>query len=266
MAQMFAYVCSDDSLSGELLEGRHGEALRGVEAEERAGLGLAWAQGGRTLVRKQPGKRASGLDVAALVGDVRSRAVVGHVRALSEGRVPTGVLQPFRAGSWLWAQEGFGLVSEEVYGALREGVPEHLRQRLGGRALAEVMFLRAYAEMDHAWKRSAKQERWRGTAAAMAQALETSSRVLRGAEPSDELWRGAAVAARDRGLIALALGEALNVCVIEGLEPPTDQRLRERVEQVARERFRAVLLTSGPSPGAEWERLMPGQALWVEES
>ncbi|TXD36495.1 hypothetical protein FRC98_11690 [Lujinxingia vulgaris] len=277
MGQLFAYVCSDDSLSGELMAGCE-TVLGQIAPEERAGLGLAWAQGGRTLVRKQPGKRAAGVEMGALLSDVPSRAVVAHVRARVEGRLPASSLQPFRAGPWVWVQEGFGPDEEGAYAALRERVPEHLRQRLGGRALAEVMFLSAYAEMERAWKRSSERERWREAARAMALALTGARRVLRaredgeGEEGKRARGQGAAVAVRDRGLIALALEEPLYIKVVEGLEAPEDRRARERVERVARERFRAVLVTSAQAPelasgvGAGWEEVEPGQALWVDES
>ncbi|RDV37935.1 hypothetical protein DV096_12575 [Bradymonadaceae bacterium TMQ3] len=268
MGQLFAYVCSDDSLSGELMAGCE-EVLGQVAPSERAGLGLAWAQGGRTLVRKQPGARAAGVALEALLSDVPSRAVVAHVRARDEGRLAASALQPFRAGAWVWTQEGFGPDDEGAYAAMREQVPEHLRQRLGGRALAEVMFLSAYAAMERVWKRASERERWRQAARAMADALERARGVVEGALPRGaEGGGGAAVAARDRGLIALAIDQPLYVRVVRGLEVGEERRTQEHVERVARERFRAVLVTSAPTSGAGpgWEPLGRGQALWVDES
>lgn len=268
MGQLFAYVCSDDSLSGELMAGCE-EVLGQVAPTERAGLGLAWAQGGRTLVRKQPGKRAAGVALGALLADVPSRAVVAHVRAQQEGRLAASALQPFRAGAWVWAQEGFGPDDEGAYAALREQVPEHLRQRLGGRALAEVMFLSAYASMERVWKRATERERWREAAGAMACALARAQSVLDGVLGHEAEGRGgAAVAARDRGVIALAVDQPLYVRVVRGLDVNDEHRSQERVERVARERFRAVLVSSAPTPGVGpgWEPLARGQALWVDES
>ncbi|RAL23089.1 hypothetical protein DL240_09390 [Lujinxingia litoralis] len=259
MGQMFGYVCSDDSLSGALME-EVGEVLRAVAPRARAGLGLGWVQGGRTLVRKHPGKRATGADLPALIGDLRSRAVVGHVRESAEGRVPTGALQPFRAGKWVWCQEGFGEASAEEYAALREWVPEHLRQRLGGRALAEVMFLASLGEVAPAWNRAGERERWEAAARAMCRVLWGARELLGGGDRG-----GAALVARGRGMVAVALGSPLWVRQVEGLAAVGGRRAEEVVERVGRERFRAVLVVSGPDPGVGWSCLGPGEVLRVEE-
>lgn len=263
MSQVFGYLCSDDSLTAEVIR-QFGQPLNRLGSEDRAGLGIGWIQDGRSLLRKHPERQAAEVDVPRLVADIPSRALVGHIRHREMGRVGALQLQPFRFRDWVWAQRGTKEGQEAVYQALRATVPDHVRRNIKGTSMAELLFHIFYTKVESELSRTAQNEWPTLFATKMAETVRRLERLSKehGDEELDSLL---AVAVTDRYMVASRLGARLYYRVVEGIEEPGEEPLfaGHRPRRIKHDRFRAVLVTNDvDEPG--WEEIPDRHVMWVD--
>ena len=140
MARLFALIGNRSDLAGRVLASE--AAVLRVRAAPGANLGWGYGfyQGGEVLISRRPIDDRSDLDVAKLVADVRTDALLGHVRAPTVGALRTENTHPFRYRQWLFAQTGTVTSFDGVRERLLGTVPEFLRSGIRGETDAEIVF------------------------------------------------------------------------------------------------------------------------------
>lgn len=263
MSQVFGYLCSDDSLTAEVMR-QYGQPLSRLAPEERMGLGIGWLQDGRSLLRKHPERQAAAVEIPLLLADIPTRAMVGHIRHRDMGRAGALQLQPFRFRDWVWAQRGTKEAPEEVYQALMATVPDHVQRNIKGTSLAELLFHIFYTKVESELSRTAQNEWPTLFATKMAETMRRLERLSKenGDEERSSLL---AVAVTDRYMVASRLGAPLHYRVVEGIEEPGEEPLfaGHRPRTIKHDRFRAVLVANHvDEPG--WEEIPERHVMWVD--
>lgn len=262
MSQVFGYLCSDDSLTAEVMR-QEGEPLQAIGPEERAGMGIGWLQEGRSLLRKHPRRKAGEVDICGLVGDVPTRALVGHVRHKSQGKTSAARLQPFRFRNWVYAQAGSNDGFEDIYEALRASVPDHVRRNIQGGSKAELVFHIFYTKVESRLSTTPKND-WpqlyaKTLAETMSKLEELSMR-----EVSDGLGSLLSVAVSDRYMAASRIGEPMHYRLIEGLEVAKEKPLfaGHRPKLISHDKFRALLVANRIEDD-KWKEIPDRHIMWV---
>lgn len=138
MARLFGFLGNRADLGARVLEME--SAALCVRQPAAVGWGIGFHQGGEVLLRRRPIDDRAEIDVAALASDVRTDALVGHVRVPTVGGQRTENTQPFRYRQWLFAHTG----TVPAFGALRdrlfESLPEFLRRDVRGETDSELLF------------------------------------------------------------------------------------------------------------------------------
>lgn len=263
MSQVFGYLCSDDSLTAEVMR-QYGAPLSQVRPEDRMGLGIGWLQDGRSLLRKHPERQAATVEVPQLLADIPTRALVGHIRHRDMGRAEALQLQPFRFRDWVWAQRGTKEAPEAVYEALLASVPDHVKRNIRGTSAAELLFHIFYTKVEAELSRTAQNDWPTLFATKMAETVRRLER-LSAEEGGEELDSLLALAVTDRYMVAGRLGAPLYYRVVEGIEEPGEEPLfaGHRPRRVKHDRFRAVLVANHvDEPG--WEEVPDRHVMWVD--
>ena len=263
MSQVFGYICSDDSLTSQVMA-QAGAPLRAIAPEDRAGLGIGWLQDGRSLLRKHPKKRAAAVDIPSLLADVPSRTVVGHVRHRDLGRVGTKQLQPFRLRNWVYAQHGGREGFSEHYQDLRDSVPDHIRRNIEGATMAELVFHLFYTKVESQLSTTPEGNWRRMYARKLGETISDLEQV------NSEMGVLHAVAITPRCLVAARQGEeALSYRLIEGIEVAREEPLfaGHKPKKENHDRFRALILANGVDEDEEgWVQVPERHVLWVDKS
>ncbi|PIE05569.1 MAG: class II glutamine amidotransferase, partial [Sorangium cellulosum] len=116
------------------------EALVTQTQDERLGWGLGFYQGGEALLRRRPMDDRDAVDVASLIHDVRTDALIGNVRTISFGEPRTHNTEPFRYRQWLFAHHGTIERFDRLRTRLAESIPDFLRRNVRGETDGEFAF------------------------------------------------------------------------------------------------------------------------------
>ncbi|MSP73192.1 MAG: hypothetical protein EXR76_13695 [Myxococcales bacterium] len=108
--------------------------------ENRDGYGLGYAQGGEMLLQRRPQLRGQAIDLAKVAADIRSTAFLCHVRQAEVGGQKFENTQPFRFGSWIFAQTGTLPGGTALYDSIREQLPDSIARSIAGETDAELFF------------------------------------------------------------------------------------------------------------------------------
>lgn len=139
MARLFAFLANRPDVGAKVLEAEaslidhpaHGEPL---------GWGAGFYQGGEVLLRRRPVDERGVLPLAASLADVRTTALLGHVRRASVGTLRTENTHPFRHRQWLFAHTGTVSGFSSMYERLVESIPQFLRRNVRGETDSELLF------------------------------------------------------------------------------------------------------------------------------
>lgn len=262
MSQVFGYICSDDSLTSEVMK-QYGQPLRAVTPDERVGLGIGLLQDGRSLLRKHPKRKAASVDLPALLGDISSRSMVGHVRHEDAGTVGTKDLQPFRFRDWVYAQHGNEEKLKGAYDGLRASVPDHVRRNIEGNSMAELLFHSFYTRVESELPTTPRANWPQMYAQQLARTMVQVQQELNGSAGED-IAPLQAVAVTDRCIVAARIGEPMHYRLIEGIEEPTEEPLfaGHNPKSIKHDRFRA-LMVANEIDDEEWTEIPNHHVMWV---
>ena len=143
------------------------------------GWGVGFYQGGEVLLQRRPKPPELPLDLFEMLHDVKSDALIAHVRRGSYGVPKTENTHPFRFRSWLFAHHGTVAHFDDVREAMLESVPDFLRRNIRGQTDSELLFHMFLAQLQLTGKLDDPTVSTRAVAGAMAQAIAECDRVSR---------------------------------------------------------------------------------------
>jgi glutamine amidotransferase len=141
MARLFGLIGNRSDLAGRVLA-HESEILKvkNGDAGVARGWGLGFYQGGEVLMRRRPLDDRPEIDIAKAAEDIRTDALLGHIRTATVGALRTENTHPFRYRQWLFALTGTISSYDLVRDRLLQTVPEFLRAGIRGDTDAEVAF------------------------------------------------------------------------------------------------------------------------------
>lgn len=139
MARLFAFLANRPDLGARVLAAE-ASLIDHSTTREPMGWGIGFYQGGEVLLRRRPVDERTTLPIAAALSDLRTTALVGHVRNATIGALSTENTHPFRYRQWLFAHTG----TLPAYAAMRErlldAIPQFLRRNVRGDTDSELLF------------------------------------------------------------------------------------------------------------------------------
>jgi predicted glutamine amidotransferase len=140
MGRMFGFIGNRADLGARVLE-LHASVLKiRPRPDEPLGWGIGFYQSGEVLLRRRPIDDREEIDMSAEAENVRTDALIGHVRRATVGGLSTENTHPFRYRSWLFAQTGTIMGFERLRPRLMESLPEFLRRNVRGETDSEIFF------------------------------------------------------------------------------------------------------------------------------
>ena len=141
MSRLFAYMGNDqDRVKCALYSARALLVADGAAQQTYDGWGLGFYQGGEVLLQRRPKPPADPVDFYALARELRTDAIIGHVRAGTVGKPKNENTHPFRFRSWLFAHHGTVPNFDHVREELLQPVPDFLRRNIRGQTDSEHLF------------------------------------------------------------------------------------------------------------------------------
>ena len=141
MSRLFAYMGNDqDRVKCALYSARALLVADGAAQKMYDGWGLGFYQGGEVLLQRRPKPPADPVDFYALARELRTDAIIGHVRAGTVGKPKNENTHPFRFRSWLFAHHGTVPNFEHVREELLQAMPDFLRRNVRGQTDSEHLF------------------------------------------------------------------------------------------------------------------------------
>src|SRR5688572_19839811 len=130
MSRLFGFVCNDADRTRCAL---HLVApVLAVSGEARRdGYGIAFYQNGEVLLKKRPLVEGV-VDFYELAKELRTDALIGHVREATMGNLKMENTHPFRFRSWVFAHSGTVTRFPEVKEAILASTPDFLRRNIRG--------------------------------------------------------------------------------------------------------------------------------------
>ncbi|MBM4374028.1 MAG: class II glutamine amidotransferase [Deltaproteobacteria bacterium] len=156
------------------------------------GYGLGFLQGGELLLSRRPNDDRRELDLAAVLGEVRSDLVVTHVRTASVSRLTSDNTHPFRYGEWLYADTGADPALASLRHRLISIMPEFLARGLRGDTGSELVFHLVLGALHRAGRLEGRGAPTEAVADALAAAFVDLARVA-DSEASSEAERAAII-------------------------------------------------------------------------
>lgn len=140
MGRLLAYMGNDPQrVRCALHPGR--DLLQSADARGAVdGWGLGFYQGGEVLLQRRPKPPATPIDFFELAKDLRTDAIIAHMRTGTHGTAKNENTHPFRFRSWLFAHHGTIAGFDEHRAALLGAVPEHLARNIRGQTDSEFLF------------------------------------------------------------------------------------------------------------------------------
>jgi len=137
---MFGFIGNRPDLGARVLQSS-AELLRiKRDPAEPLGWGLGFYQAGEILLRRRPIDDRLEIDLTEAAEDIRTDALIGHVRRASVGALRTENTHPFRYRSWVFAQTGTIAGFERLRERLLASQPEFLRRNVRGETDSECFF------------------------------------------------------------------------------------------------------------------------------
>jgi glutamine amidotransferase len=153
MSRLFAYMGNDqDRVKCALYSARALLVADGAAQHNYDGWGLGFYQGGEVLLQRRPKPPADPVDFYALARELRTDAIIGHVRAGTVGKPKNENTHPFRFRSWLFAHHGTIPDFDRVREELLASVPDFLRRNIRGQTDSESLFHVVLAFLHHSGK------------------------------------------------------------------------------------------------------------------
>ena len=139
MARLFGFLGNRPDLGAKVLEAE--SSLFEARAPGRPlGWGVGYFHGDDVLLRRRPLDERPVIPFADVLRDVRTDALLGHVRLATIGSLRTENTHPFRFRQWLFAHTGTLANFSVIRDRLLESLPEFLRRNLRGDTDSEVLF------------------------------------------------------------------------------------------------------------------------------
>ncbi len=263
MSRLLAYLGNDpERVQCALHPGR---ALLVDDAVGADSWGVGFYQGGEVLLRRKPKPPAAPVDFYEVASEVRTDALIGHVRRGTVGAPKDENTPPFRFRSWLFAHHGTVDGFERIRPGLLEEVPDYLRRNLRGETDSEHLFHRFLAELHALGKLDdpliTTTEAGRAIARMIA-AIERLCAAAGATPPELDL-----AVTNGRILLAVRRGAPMHLRRLQGIRdcpvcrersgPVAESGRGARVRPVDHEHLRAVVLVadSPGSPGPPWQEV-----------
>ena len=266
MARLFGYLANQaDRLACALAEEQ--AVLRVAPGSVPDGWGIGFYQAGEVLLRKRPMGAQGEVDFLELTRDLRSDALLGHVRAATVGNLRQENTHPFRYRQWLFAHSGTVERFIAVRGRILESMPEFLRRNIRGDTDSEHLFHLFLAFLFDSGKLE-DADLDVGTAVdAMRTCLTLLDRIV--AEVGGEQSGLNVVATNGRMLVATRRGRPLHIRRRHGIKDctvcrPLAERSGRTAKAVDHDTLRYVIVASEAHEiSAGWEEIPEGSIVGV---
>lgn len=140
MARMFGFIGNRSDLGARVLQLNADTLKVHRPADQSLGWGIGFYQSGEVLLRRRPLDEREVIDLAEAAENVRTDALIGHVRRASVGTLRTENTHPFRYRMWLFAQTGTIGGFSRLRERLLASQPEFLRRNVRGDTDSELFF------------------------------------------------------------------------------------------------------------------------------
>ncbi|HEX8953149.1 MAG TPA: class II glutamine amidotransferase, partial [Polyangia bacterium] len=141
MSRLFAYMGNDqDRVKCALYPARSLLVADGAAKDAFDAWGLGFYQGGEVLLQRRPKPPTEPVDFYALVKELRTDVIIGHVRQGTVGKPKNENTHPFRFRSWLFAHHGTVPSFDGVRDELLRAIPDFLRRNIRGQTDSEHLF------------------------------------------------------------------------------------------------------------------------------
>ena len=141
MSRLFAYMGNDqDRVKCALYPARKSLVADGAAKDSFDAWGLGFYQGGEVLLQRRPKPPTEPVDFYALVKDLRTDMIIGHVRQGTVGKPKNENTHPFRFRGWLFAHHGTIPNFDGVRDDLLRAIPDFLRRNIRGQTDSEHLF------------------------------------------------------------------------------------------------------------------------------
>ncbi|HEY7955980.1 MAG TPA: class II glutamine amidotransferase [Polyangia bacterium] len=148
MSRLFAYLGNDSDRVACALHPARKMLVTPMEAGGDAGgaspiidsWGIGFYQGGEVLLQRRPKAPTEAVDFYAVARELRTDAIIGHVRAGTVGKPKNENTHPFRFRSWLFAHHGTLPDFARIQAELLASVPDFLRRNIRGQTDSEHLF------------------------------------------------------------------------------------------------------------------------------
>lgn len=260
MARLFGLIGNRSDLAARVLA-YESEILK-VKANGNGpvGWGLGFYQGGEVLMRRRPLDDRPEIDMAKAAADVRTDALLGHVRTATVGALRTENTHPFRYRQWLFALTGTISSYDSVRDRLLQTVPEFLRAGIRGDTDAEVAF-HVFLSFLHDQGRLNDEV---VDSSVVVEAVRQTIAVLdgTGAEVGGEPSRVNLMVTNGQCIVAMHLAERMAYRIFSGKQDAEailadDHNLRQRTPELGRMRFELVASDFGDYGAPPSQRSQP---------
>ncbi|MBN2195604.1 MAG: class II glutamine amidotransferase [Polyangiaceae bacterium] len=139
MARMFGLIGNRPDLATRVLQAHAAVLHCQCPPGRSVGWGVGFYQNGEVLLRRRPSDDRPLIDLTESGIEMRTDAVIGHVREACVGALRTENTQPFRYRSWLFAQRGTVHGFDRLGPRLLDNVATFLRPNVRGDTDAELV-------------------------------------------------------------------------------------------------------------------------------
>lgn len=266
MARLFGYLANQADRLGCAINEEQ-VALRVSTGSVPDGWGIGFYQAGEVLLRKRPMGAPGEVNFVDLTRDLRSDALIGHVRAATVGNLRQENTHPFRYRHWLFAHSGTVEKFVSVRGRILESMPEFLRRNIHGDTDSEHLFHLFLAFLFDSGKLE-DVDLDVGTAIdAMRTCLTLLDRIV--AEVGGEQSGLNVVATNGRLLVATRRGRPMHIRRRHGIKDctvcrPLAERAGRSAKTVDHDTLRYVIVASeAHEVTAGWEEIPEGSIIGV---
>jgi glutamine amidotransferase len=140
MARLFAFLANRPDLGAKVLEAEASLINPTPSSAGPTGWGVGFYQGGEILLRRRPVDDRPTLPLASSLADLRTTALLGHVRLATVGALSTENTHPFRYRQWIFAHTGNLPAFASLRERLLESIPQFLRRNVRGDTDSELLF------------------------------------------------------------------------------------------------------------------------------
>ncbi len=254
MARLFGFIGNRSDLGPRVLEVERA-ALVARAHGQRLGWGFGFYQAGEVLLRRRPIDDSETLDVAALTRDIRTDALIGHVRFPTTGEPRTRNTHPFRYRHWLFAHTGTIARFDALRPRLVKSIPDFLLRNVRGDTDSELLF-HLFLSFLHDAGNLVDNAPANAAAAALSSSVSLVDRLSR-EEGAFDCGPAAILASNGEHLIALTRGVGMGYRVVLGESDieallPEDGLRRRRLPDLARVRFTIIGAQFEETPPAGW--------------